>query len=97
MLKWDPKDPNDVDSFGVDWETRLSGDTIASSIWLIGDDEINDADTDLVQDSKSNTTVATTVWLSGGALDEDYEVTNRITTVGGRTIDQTVKLRIRAG
>ena len=85
--KWDDKDPDDVDSFGIDWATRLDGDTIASSTWTVPDG--------LTQDSSSNTTTTTTVWLSGGTDGDDYEVLNRITTTGGRTIDQTVKLRVR--
>jgi hypothetical protein len=87
MLKWDDKDPDEVDSFGINWAPRLNGDLIASSTWTVDG---------LTQDSSSNTTTTTTVWLSGGVDGDDYEVQNRITTTGGRTIDQTVKLRVRS-
>lgn len=88
MLKWDDKDPDDVDSFGINWVPRLNGDLIATSTWSVPDG--------LTQDLSSNSTTSTTVWLSGGTDGDDYEVLNRITTTGGRTIDQTVKLRVRA-
>lgn len=88
MLKWDDKDPQDVDSFGINWATRLDGDLISSSDWIVP--------TGVTEDSASNTTTTTTIWLSGGTDGDDYELTNRITTTGGRTLDQTVKLRVRA-
>lgn len=87
-LSWSTKDPNDVDSFGINWATRLDGDLISSSDWIVP--------TGVTEDSASNTTTTTTIWLSGGTDGDDYELTNRITTTGGRTLDQTVKLRVRA-
>jgi hypothetical protein len=87
-LKWDDKDPNDVDSFGINWATRLDGDLISTSDWIVP--------TGLTEDSASNTTTTTTIWLSSGTDGDDYEITNRITTTGGRTLDQTVKLKVRA-
>lgn len=89
MLKWDDKDPQDVDSFGIDWSERLSAtsDTISTSDWIVP--------SGITEDSASNTTTTTTIWLSGGTDGEDYEIVNRIVTVGGRTLDQTVKLRVR--
>ena len=86
-LKWDDKDPNEVLDYQIDWATRLDGDVIANSDWTVP--------SGLVEGSSSNTTSTTTVWLSGGTDGDDYEVQNRITTTGGRTMDQTVKLRVR--
>jgi hypothetical protein len=40
--------------------------------------------------------VRTKVWLSGGADGQSYLVLNRITTVGGRTMDQTMKLKVKS-
>ena len=87
MLKWPDKDPDEVLDYQIDWTDRLAGDTIASSAWTVP--------SGLTKESDSNTTTTTTVWLSSGTLAEDYEVLNRITTTGGRTMDQTVKLRVR--
>lgn len=85
---WATKDPNDVLDFVINWADRLGTDTIASSVWTVP--------TGLTAGATSNTTTTTTVWLSAGVLDDDYEVLNRITTTGGRTMDQTVKLKVRA-
>ena len=88
MLKWPDKDPDEILDYQIDWTDRLAGDTIASSTWVVPDG--------LTEASSSNTTATTTVWLTGGTLDDDYEILNRITTTGGRTMDQTVKLRVRS-
>lgn len=87
-LKWDDKDPNEVLDYQIDWTDRLAGDVIATSTWTVPDG--------LTEGSTSNTTSTTTVWLSDGTDGEDYEILNRITTTGGRTMDQTVKLRVRS-
>lgn len=87
MLKWDDKDPNEVLDYQIDWADRLGSDTIATSTWTIP--------SGLTAGATSNTTTTATTWLSGGTEDDDYEVQNRITTTGGRTMDQTVKLRVR--
>lgn len=92
-LKWDDKDPDDVDAFQIEWTDRLTTETIVTSTWTI---DPATGTTPLTEDSSSNTTTRTTIWLSGGDDGEDYELTNRITTTGGRTLDQTVKLKVRS-
>lgn len=88
-LKWDDKDPQDVDAFQIDWSERLSSETISTSVFT-------STPTGLTHTSTSNTTTMTTLWLSGGTEGEIYEITNRITTTAGRTLDQTVKLRVKS-
>lgn len=92
-LKWDDKDPDDVDAFQLDWSERLSSETITSSTW-----SINPATgtTPLTKNTDQFTTTMTTIWLSGGDDDADYELTNHVTTTAGRAFDQTVKLRVRS-
>lgn len=87
------KDPNEVLDYTLDWSDRLVSDTIASSAWSMSPDN---PDTVLVIDSDSETTTTTTIWLSAGTLLASYELTNRITTAGGRTMDQTCKIKIKA-
>lgn len=87
-LDWPFKDPDEVLDYQIDWTTRLDGDTIATSTWIVADG--------ITKDSDSNTTTATTIWLSGGTIGDRYELTNRITTAGGRTMDQTVRIKIKA-
>lgn len=87
-LTWPDKDPEEVLDYQIDWTDRLDGDTIATSAWTVP--------TGITQNSNTFTTTATTIWLSGGTLDERYELTNRITTAGGRTMDQSVRVKIKA-
>ena len=63
-----------------------SGETI-SSFTII-------ADTGITVDSsaKVNTDTSVRVWLSGGTLGEAYNVTCRIVTSGGRTVDRTMTI-----
>lgn len=90
-LTWDPKDPDEVLDYKLDWSARMvEDDTITTSIWLPVDGLTVDSD-DIGEDGAS-----TTIWLSGGTLDASYDLTNRVTTSGGRTMDQTVKLKIKA-
>ncbi|WP_425347612.1 hypothetical protein [Sinorhizobium mexicanum] len=37
-----------------------------------------------------------TVWLSSGTDGTNYSLVNRVVTAGGRTYDQTVRLKVRA-
>lgn len=87
-LSWDPKDPDEVLDYQLVWSDRLLSDTISSSTWVVPDG--------LTEGTNSNTPTTTTVWLSGGTLGEAYELTNRVVTAGGRTMDQSVKLKIKA-
>jgi len=93
MAKWFPdKDPDEVLDYQLDWTGALDdGDTIATSAWTI----VTAPDVVLEIDSDTSSSSTTTVWLSGGTLGERYALRNRITTTGGRTMDQTVSIRIR--
>jgi hypothetical protein len=84
--KWSaPKDPDEVLDYLVDWTARLAGDVIISSIWP-------SPPSGIVIQSNTFTGTKTTVWLTGGTPGTKYTFTNRITTVGGRTQDQSVVL-----
>jgi hypothetical protein len=84
-----PKDPNSVLDYTVDWydEGWLGIDTIATSTWIVP--------TGLTNIAESHTTKIATIWLSGGTAGTNYEVTNRITTAGGRTDDRTIVIECR--
>ena len=85
-LTWPDKDPDEVLDYRINWAPRLAGDTIASSIWIVP--------TGITEDDAENTTTTTTIWLSGGSLKTNYSLVNRITTAAGRTMDQTVTIRV---
>lgn len=89
MLRWPFKDPDEVLDYEIDWSARLNGDTIVSSDFILP------SGASLVEDSASHTTTTTTIWLSGGADGQAYEVTNRIVTNAGRTMDQTIRLKLK--
>ena len=81
------KDPQAVLDYAVDWATWLGSDTITSSAFTVG--------TGLTKDSQATTTTKATVWLSGGTDGTDYQVTNTITTAGGRTDERTITIMVR--
>ena len=85
------KDPNEVKDYALDWYAMVApdDDSIINSSWTVESGE------GLVIDSSSYTSTLTTVWLSAGESGVTYELINRVTTEGGRTYDQSVKLRCR--
>lgn len=87
-MSWPFKDPGEVLDYQLNWTSRLAGDTIATSTWVIP--------AELTKVIDSNTETTTTVWLSGGTLSTWPDVTNHIVTSSGRTMYQTVSLPIRA-
>ena len=83
-------DPNDVKEYTANWEAEMNrtSDTIATSVWAI------DSGTATI-DSDTNTTTSATVWLSA-ATAGPVHARNRITTTGGRTLDQTLILTVES-
>jgi len=87
-LSWPAKDPDEVLDYQLDWSKRILDDAIQSSEWSVPEG--------LTKVSDFHAETETTVWLQGGSLDQTYVVLNRIVTIGGRTMDQSVKLKIKA-
>lgn len=87
-LHWPNKDPDEILDYTIDWSARLLEDTILTSIWIL--------DTGITEVTSSSGTQDTTIWLSGGTIGNSYHVLNRITTNGGRTMDQTVIIKIKS-
>ena len=77
------KDPSDVRSFTLPWAVELNGETIATSEW-----------SGLTVDSSSIGTSSTTVTVSGGSVGK-YEMTNKITTSSGETLEKTLEVIVR--
>jgi len=81
------KDPDAVLDWVWDWNEWLDeGETITTSTFVVT--------VGLTVDSETNTTKTATVWLSGGTAGQVYQVTNRITTSGGRTDDRSITIRV---
>lgn len=49
----------------------------------------------MVATKSSFSDIAVKVWISGDTEGETYLIQNCITTAGGRTMDQTVKLKVK--
>jgi hypothetical protein len=87
-LQWPNKDPDEVLDYQIDWADRLDGDTISTSTWVIP--------SGITQGAASKTDTTVTTWLSGGTLGASYTLLNRVVTAAGRTMDQSVRIRIAA-
>jgi hypothetical protein len=81
------KDPDSKLDYQFDWSTYLGVDTIATSAWIVpsGITKVNDTNDD----------TTTTIWLSGGTANTEYEVTNRITTATGRIVDRSMTILVK--
>ncbi len=87
---WDrTKDPDEVVDYDLSWEDEMTADTdtISTSTWTVP--------VGITKNSSSTTTTRTKVWLSGGTAGETYTLLNRVVTAGGRTLDQSVKLKMK--
>jgi hypothetical protein len=78
------KDPDATLDYQIDWATWLGDDTIVTSTWIVP--------SGLTEEDSLSTTTTATVWLSGGTVGQVYLVTNRVTTVEGRTDDRTIRV-----
>lgn len=88
MLNWPYKDPNEILDYTLDWSARLGNeDHIVSSSWV-------SSSTDVTMTQNSFTDTTSVLWLSGGIARKSYKFTNTITTFKGRTMEQTVGLKI---
>lgn len=92
MKNWPAKDPNEILDYGFDWSPRgLDGDTIVSFTSSVVEGTV------VVDDSSFSPTSFTTVtWLSGGAEGETCKVLLRLTTALGRTLDETMTIKIKS-
>lgn len=86
---WPFKAPAEILDYAVDWSQRLAaGDKITESDFTLPPG--------IVATKSSNTDTLTEVWISEGEAGQVYPVQNRIRTAAGRTMDQTIKLKVKA-
>jgi len=84
------KDPDATLDYSFDWGPWLGAtDTILTSTWTV------DSGLTVVPASESFDDTTTTAFLSGGAVNMKYNVTNRITTNGSRTDERSILIRVR--
>lgn len=86
LKTFDPKDPDSVLDYSIDWSQWLAADTIVSSSWTVT--------SGIAKDSDTNDTTSTTIWVSGGTAGATYSLQNRIVTTAGRTKDVTIDVPV---
>ena len=87
-INWNAKDPDEVLDFT--WEPALDvGDTISTYT-------VSVASGSSVIDSDTKTDSAVTIWISSGTDGETNAILARAVTSGGRTIEETIYLPIKA-
>lgn len=79
------KDPSDVVDYVLSWH-HLGTDSISASTW--------ESD-GLTLGSSSISGLVTSCFVSGGTAGEVTNLTNTITTSGGRTLQRTVYIAVR--
>lgn len=81
-----PKTAAELLDYGWDWSSWLGVDTLLSSAWIV--------DAGITVSGQSNDESSTKLWLSGGDLAIRYRITNRVTTLAGRTAERSFWVRI---
>jgi hypothetical protein len=85
------KDPQAKLPYTLDWAqwlAKLSGTaTITSSTWSVP--------AGITKDSDTNTSLTTTVRLSGGTVDTDYVVTNHVVLSDGSEDERSILIQVR--
>lgn len=81
------KDPDSNLDYPITWDKWLEpGDSITGVVWIVP--------TDLTQTDADLASPLTTIWLSGGTTNVEYEVVARVTTAAGRIDDAAILLTI---
>jgi hypothetical protein len=83
------KSPGAVLDFPISW-TLATSETISTSTWTVAPSEAGG----VTNSAAAIAGAVTSCLLSGGIFRRVYTVTNRITTNQGRTLEQTITLRI---
>lgn len=83
---WPDIDPNEVLDYSHDWSARLDGDIITGAPECIVESGVVIVDSTTVNDNIQ------IVWLSGAEVGP-IKLTLRVTTAGGRTFDEGIKLK----
>lgn len=88
LTDWDPLSPGEEKDYSLDWEDKVEGDdAINSSTWVVPEG--------LSEEGSTYLNKSTTVWLTTSVTEGNFELINTVTTTGGRTYEQTARLRVR--
>jgi hypothetical protein len=83
------KDPDEVLDYDIDWRKRLAGDSIVTSLAILDSGDVTIESQDFLEGVQK-------LWLSGGTVGTTSLITVRITTLDGRTMEESVKIKIKA-
>ena len=72
--------------FTINWAPKLGTDTISTSDWSVP--------AGITKASQTSTATTAIVWLTAGTAGTEYECVNTITTAGGRTITQPLRVKV---
>jgi hypothetical protein len=86
MIYTDPKDPESVEDFQIDWSVQAQGDPITTSTWEVPDD--------LTVVAQNNTTTLATARISGGVAGRQYPVKNLVTCASGQIRAQALLISV---
>lgn len=83
------KDPDATLDYTFNWSSWLSAvsDTINNVQWVVSEG--------LTTEQTEYSSIAATIWISGGSVGSTYSISCRITTTEGRTDDRTIYIQIR--
>ena len=79
-------DPDEAVDCGFDWSRHLRGDPIATSSWAFPAGVSSNPAGNFANER-------TTIWPDGLTAGADYQLTNTVTTEGGRTYRRTLRVR----
>ena len=93
MLIWPRKTPDEVLDYTCDWAGELAeSETISTSVWTLLD--LDGIAPELTITNEGLNPTNAIIWLANGVPKKKYHLTNKITTSGGRTFEQTIWLRV---
>lgn len=87
MIVLSRKDPDEVIEYVVDWTTELGTDETIDTYQFIVEDG-------LTKVSDAKTSKKTQIKVSGGESGKTYQITNRLTTSLGQTLEETLSLPV---
>lgn len=83
-----PKHPDSSKWYWLEWDsTELNGAAISTSAWNLP--------AGITQDAVAVSGLMVGIRLSGGTLNQDYDVQNNITTSNGENLRERIRIYIR--
>lgn len=86
IVKTFQKDPAAIREYGLEWKEGLT-DPIVASAWTVPTGIVNQAD--------DFTASVATIIVSGGTLDQDYELLNHVTFTSGQEDERSILIQVR--